>query len=233
MRNTLAGLVAGLAAAWLVGAEAVEIRYPEVLYLDEPGQPPLKLKTLERTPITFSRDARSTMAYLAKGRTVTVVGFGDAMHYVSTQIATGPARGWVDAAALETPPQELLEKLKKRRDRLLAHREVIARHEVASGMTPDEVLASLGKPERKVRVRSAEGEEEQWLYVTYQYLPQYTQYFDDKGQARQLVYYKRVPSSHKVITFRGGEVAEAADDETRQPAPPGVIVLPPQTPGIR
>ena len=40
---------------------AAEIRYDDVIYLDEWKQPALHLKALYRTPITFSRDPRSIL----------------------------------------------------------------------------------------------------------------------------------------------------------------------------
>lgn len=206
---------------------AAEIRYEDVYYLDEWDYPPLHLKTLRRAPITFSRDPRSVIAYLAPGQTVTVVGLGEKLDYVAAQIATGPARGWVDPGALEEPPPGIIEELRQLRARMIAHRELIARHEVALEMTRAEVHASLGRPDRKSRVRSEMGEEEQWLYITYQYLPFYTHYYDETGQLRQLVSYRREPAGHKIITFHGNQVAEIAEEQASKRRAPAVIVVPP------
>jgi hypothetical protein len=218
-------VVAGILAVGMA-AYAAEIRYDDVLYLDKLNESPLRLKTLQRTPITFSRDSRSEMAHLAQSQTVTVVGVAEGKYYVDARIVTGPARGWVAADALESPPADLIETLRKRHERLVAHRALIARHEVALGMTTEEVRASLGKPERRTRIRTEAGEEEQWMYLTYRYLPYYTNYYDDKGVLRQLVYYRRVPAGHKTITFRGGEVVATADEENRGERAPEAVVIP-------
>lgn len=220
-------MAVGVVAAWMAAAaRAAEIRYDDVLYLDELSQSPLQLKTLQRAPITFSRDPRSVIAYLVHGQTVTVLGLGEGMYYVSAQIVTGPARGWVAEAALEAPPADLLETLRKRHERLVAHRELIARHEVALGMTPAEVKVSLGKPERRTRLRTTEGEAEHWMYVTYRYLPYYTNSYDEKGVLRQSVYYRRVPAGHRVISFRGGEVVATTGEENRGERAPEAVVVP-------
>jgi hypothetical protein len=226
MRTRILCLMVGMVAACMAGAQAAEIRYDDVLYLDELNQAPLQLKVLQRTPITFSRDSRSEFAHVSQGQTVTVVGVGEGMYYVSTRIVTGPARGWVVADALEAPPAQLLETLRKRHERIVANRALIAHHEVALGMTPEEVRASLGKPERRTRNRTQEGEEEQWMYLTYRYLPYYTNYYDDKGVLRQLVYYRRVPAGHKVISFHGGEVVATTDEENRGERAPEAVVVP-------
>lgn len=207
-------------------AWAAEIRYPDVLYLDDAKQPPLTVKTLRRVPITFSRDQSRIIAYLAKGQPVAVLGFGEARYYVEAQIVTGSARGWVDADALESPPEQLLKDLRARRERAAAHRQLIERHEVEIGMTREEVLASLGRPDRKVRIRVPGGDQEQWVYFTYRYLPFYNQYTDAKGEVQTQVTYRRVASGHRSVTFRGGEVVGIADDFEEKPLPPDVIVVP-------
>ena len=202
-------------------AFAAETRYDDVAYLADLGQPPLPLRVTKPTDITFSRDPRSILAHLEEGQVVTVFGLGERQDYVSVRIASGPARGWVDANALESPPAELVAKLKEQREKAAAHRALIERHDVGAGMTQAEVLASLGKPERKARVRALEGEQEQWFYVTYRYMPYYTRFPDEKGKAQQLVSYRREPAGHRIVTFRNGEVVEVTLDETNAPPATG------------
>ena len=206
---------------------AAEIRYDDVIYLDEWKQPALHLKALYRTPITFSRDPRSILAYLAQGEVVEVVGLGEAQHYVAARIATGAARGWGEAQALEAPPAGLLTKLRARREKAQAHRELIERHEVAGTMTRAEVHASLGKPDRTSRLRTRDGAQEQWFYIVYKYLPYYVRSYDGNGQLQQVVSYRREPAGHKVITFQNDEVVEIAEEQEENTHPPSAIVVPP------
>ena len=213
-----------LCGAALLGAE---IRYANVIYLDESKQPAIHLKTLHRTPITVSRDPSSVLAYLAPGEMVEILGLGETQHYVAARVATGAAKGWVDAEALETPPEELLAKLHARREKAQAHRESIERHEVTLTMTRAEVHASLGKPDRTSRLRTREGEEEQWFYTIYKYLPYYTQSYDGNGQPRQVVSYRREATGHKVITFRNDEAVEIAEEPEEKARPPSAIAVPP------
>src|SRR5439155_25134239 len=107
-------------------------------------------------------DDRSVIGYLARGESVTVLEVGKTKHLVAAR----SARGWVEAKALEVPPAGLLESIQKQRERAAEHRELIARHEIVPGMTREQVQASLGKPDRRFR----EGDQEQWVYVTYRYL---------------------------------------------------------------
>jgi hypothetical protein len=204
---------------------AVEIREDDTIYLAEWKQPTLHLKILYRTPITFTRDPRSVRAYLAQGEVVEVLGLGETQHYVAARIATGTTRGWVDAKALEAPPLGLADKLRARREKAQAHRELIERHEVAVTMTRAEVQAAIGKPGRTSRLRAAEGEQEQWFYNVYKYRPHYVQSHDGNGQLQQVVSYRREPAGQKVITFQNDEVVEIAEEEGARP-PPAVVVSP-------
>ena len=205
---------------------AAETRYDDVLYLDEWKQPVLYLRALYRTPIAFSRDPRSVLAYLAPGEAVEVVGLGESQHYVAARIATGTVRGWVDVQALEAPPVGLMDKLRARREKAEAHRELIEQHEVAVTMTRAEVHASLGKPDRTSRLRTRDGEREQWFYIVYKYLPYYVRSHDGNGQLQQVVSYRREPAGHKVITFQNDEVMEIAEDQGESAHPPSVVVPP-------
>ena len=206
---------------------AAEVRFDDVIYLDEWKQSPLHLKTLYRTPINSSRDPRSALAYLAQGEVVEIVGLGETQHYVAARIATGPARGWVDAQALEAPPAGLLTKLRARREKAQAHRELIGRHEVTVTMTRAEVQASLGKPDRISRVRTREATQEQWFYIVYKYRPYYMQSYDSNGQLQQVVSYRREPAGHKVITFQNDEVVVIAEEQEGNARPPSAMAVPP------
>ena len=209
---------------------AAEIRYDDVIYLADWKEPALHLKVLSRTPITVARDANSVIAYLPRGEAVEMIGLGETRHYVAARIATGAARGWVDAQALEPPPPALLEKLHLRREQVHVHREMIDRHEVAVTMTRAEVQSSLGKPDRKSRLRTKEGDEEKWFYVIYRYQPYNRQSSDSNGQLQQVVSYRREPAGNKVITFRNEEVVQIAEEQDEKARPPAIRVVPPSRP---
>ncbi len=204
-----------------------EIRDADIIYLDESNQPVIHLKVLHRTPITVSREPSTVLGYLTPGQEVEIFGLGETQYYVAARIATGDAKGWVDAEALEPPPEELLAKLHARREKARAHREAIERHEVTAAMTTAEVQASLGKPERISRRHTKEGEEEQWFYTLYKYLPYYTQSPDENGQQRQAVSYRREVTGHKVITFQQNEVVHITEEQDEKTRSPSAIVVGP------
>src|ERR1051325_9680737 len=78
---------------------AAEIRYEDVVYLDEIRANRIPLKTTRAIALTVSRDQSTVLAYLPEGQKLSLLGFGTKRHYVETQIASGKARGWVDIDA--------------------------------------------------------------------------------------------------------------------------------------
>jgi hypothetical protein len=195
---------------------AAQVRYDDVIYLADLNQPPLHLKALRRAPITYSRDPQSVIAYLAPGQSIEVLGLGETEHAVSAPMPMGDVQGWVNVNALEAPPAGLQAKLRQRRDRAAEHRDLIERHEVVVGMNRTEVRASLGKPDRTARSRTRFGDDEQWFYVTYKYTPHFVQQQNETVRFSQTLSYGRVPTGHRIITFRQDEVVEIGDDQTAE-----------------
>ncbi|HUI07916.1 MAG TPA: hypothetical protein VL486_13025 [Verrucomicrobiae bacterium] len=219
-------LAALVAAVPVLALHATEVRSDDVIYLAEWGPPSLRLKALYRTPLTSTRDRRSMIAYLAEGQPVEVIGLGDKQDYVKARVAMGPVQGWVDADALEAPSTEFIARLRDRRQKAEAHRDLIERHEVVTGMTRAEVRASLGKPDRVLRQRTEPGDKEQWVYITYKYLPHYGQRDDAAGQPRPVVSYRRVQAGQKVIRFLNDEVVGIGDEPTESSTAPPTAAAP-------
>ncbi len=203
-------------------AQAAEIRYPTVAYLDELKLEPVDLTVEKRTPISLSRDSRSAMAYLHVGQKVRLVGWTPEMFYVDARVATGPMRGWVSAAAVAGPTQDVVAELQRRQEAKAKNRQLIAQHEVGVGMTRDEVLESIGKPERRQRLQTAQADREVWVYVTYRYQPFYLQTMDADGKLQQTVTYRRVPAGHRAVVF-GGELVVAVEENVEEKAAPLVV----------
>ncbi len=227
MRRRLVAFAMFYLLCGAVTLPAAESRDDDMIYLDEWKQPALHLKALNRTPVTLTRDRQSILGYLTPGEVVEVVALGETQHFVAARIATGGARGWVDAQALESPPAGLVAKLQARREKTQAHREMIERHEVAVTMTRTEVRASLGKPERISQRHTQAGQEEQWFYTVYKYLPHYIHAQNSNGQVQQVVSYRREPAEDRIITFHNDEVVEIIEQPKENTHPPAVIVASP------
>ena len=200
-----------------------------VVLADEPVQ----LKAVRRAPIKQLRDDdRSVISYLARGEVVSVLQLSNATYFVEARTATGTVRGWIDTNAVESPPAQFLEAAQDKREEATSFRELIDRREVAVGMSRKEVLASLGKPEKKSRMRTPAGDREVWVYITYRYLPTYNHSYDENGKPQRSVAYQRMPVGRKAVVFQGKEVV-AISDELGGKFGPAVVPVTPKTPNLR
>ncbi|NIP76241.1 MAG: hypothetical protein GTN90_09740, partial [Xanthomonadales bacterium] len=180
--------------AW-VATQAAETGSEEVIYLEELGLSPVRLRVLRRTPLSQSPNMRRASVYVARGRPIELLGWTEARYYVAARTATGPARGWVDAAAIEPVLAEKVAEIQQLFAQRQRHRALIGRGEVVPGMTRKDVTESLGQPDRRATVRVEAGAIEQWFYTVYRYEPHHQQVPDPDrdGQLRQSLTYRRVP----------------------------------------
>lgn len=207
---------------------AAEIRFKDVIYLDEIHAKPLPLKVKHRVALTVSRDQSTILAMLPPGHTVWLLGFGPTRHYVETDIATGNAKGWVDIEAVEDVPEEIRGDVEERVRVARRYKELIEKHEVDIGMTRSQVQAALGKPDERTRTQEGDSVEEQWIYRTFKTIPQRDVYYVD-GKLFERTYYKKVlAGGGKTVTIRNGEVvAIKEEDKLPEPSSPVIVAPPP------
>lgn len=178
----------------------------EVVDLAELKLPAVELAVRQRAPIFATRDGGGARAHLPAGQRVTLLRWSPTRYFVDARAATGPVRGWVAAESVAELPAELAKQLRQRVAAQAEHRELIARQEVAVGMTRAEVIASLGQPDRR--------EADAWRYFTHRYQPHLVQTQDAAGKLRQTVTYRRVPSGQRTVRFHGELVAAVDEEDT-------------------
>jgi hypothetical protein len=69
-------------------------------------------------------------------------------------------------------PTDFVANLQRAEERRRQVEELIARNEVAIGMTPDEVARSLGKPQKRSSRTSRDGSSQVFEYIRYKLIPQ-------------------------------------------------------------
>ncbi|NQU11223.1 hypothetical protein HQ590_10560 [bacterium] len=206
---------------WLVGvlvASTVAIGWPAdgpapvgIVDVAETGLPALELRVIRRTAVSAYRDEHSARGYVTPGRRVRLVRWTADWYYVAGETAADPVEGWVPAAAVEPPPAAWRSAVREHLVRAQQYRELIARHEVARGMTPAEVRASLGDPRRRVKVEGAGDADEEWVYVEDRYLPWYTRETGPDGEVAQSISYRKAPLRERRIRFRQGAVVAVGE----------------------
>lgn len=233
MKPLLLGLLLLLAFAAAVPAQLPGSRKSSLL-APEPGTldvedllpKPVLLKVLQESPIYSRSSLDQALGSMAPGTPVKLVGLSDTAFRVRGRARHGDVSGWMRMADLLSPDPQLVPNLKKLHARQKQVEELIARHQVALGMTGEEVLASMGKPNRKSSKLSAGGREEKFEYVVYDKIPQYSTGIDAFGRAVQTVVYIKVETGSLSVNLRDNVVDSIEETKGNPLGSGGVRIVP-------
>ncbi len=150
------------------------IREPGAIYLSDFGERPLRQKLLRPARCFF--DARMTryVGTLRFPQTVRIEAFLDDVCRIRGDAQQGGVAGWIPYSELEPLPENLLSDLRQAEERRVEVEDLIARNEVAIGMTSEEVQRSLGRPQKKTKRAEKDKLLQIWEYIRYQLVPQTT-----------------------------------------------------------
>jgi hypothetical protein len=198
------GLLAEPASAGAV------IREPGSIYLEDLLSKPVKLTTLAPSPIYYQSDMGRYLGTLKAGQQVELQAVGDGTYRVRGRAQQGQVAGWVDPKFLTPLKKEFIESLKQNAARQAEVAALISKNEVALNMTPEEVVASLGKPSKKSSRVDANGREDVWEFVRYERVPQEVTGYDRYGRLVSSVVYVKVPAGKLSVVF-GNDLVTALE----------------------
>jgi hypothetical protein len=165
-----------LAVALLAGSTAWAgpiVRETGAIYLSDFNLEPVKLALREPAPCYFELDGRRYAGTLRFPQTVKLDAVApNGMLRVRGNAKQGGVAAWVDPAYLEPLPPDFVANLQRAEERRRQVEELIARNEVAIGMTLDEVARSLGKPQKRSSRTSRDGSSQVFEYIRYKLIPQ-------------------------------------------------------------
>lgn len=164
-----------VAAILVADAEASPIiREPGVIYLSDFAEKPMRLRLVRAAPCFFDTSMSRYAGTLRFPQTVQVLAFGDKVCRVRGNAQQGGVAAWLPYEELEPLPEGFLDDLAKAEERRRAVETLITQREVALGMTEDEVLRSVGRPQKRSKRADKEGVRQVWEYIRYQLVPQTT-----------------------------------------------------------
>ncbi len=161
-------------AACFTSTAAPIIREPGAIYLSDFGVKPLKAKLIGAASGYFDIGLTRYVGTLKYPQVVQVEAFGDEACRVRGNAQQGGVAAWVLHKDLEPMPDGLLANLKKSEERRQLVEGLIAKNEVAIGMTVDEVGRSLGKPQKRTNRADKNGTQQVWEFIKYELIPQST-----------------------------------------------------------
>ncbi len=150
------------------------IRESGAIYLSDFGLKPLRIKILRPAPCYFDTAMTRYAGTLKFPQAVQVEALTETMCRIRGNAQQGGVAAWVSYNELEPLPDGLLANLKKSEERRKLVDALIAKNEVAIGMTIDEVGRSLGKPQKTTNRADKEGTQQTWEFIKYELVPQTT-----------------------------------------------------------
>ncbi|MCE9520038.1 MAG: hypothetical protein K8R87_10870 [Verrucomicrobia bacterium] len=188
---------------------------------------PIKLTVLAESIIYYQSDLQRALGGMAPGTTVQLLAINDIAWKVRGRARHGDVAGWMRIADLKSPDPKLVEKLKAYCERKRIVEELIQKHQIAVGLTVEEVKASLGHPARKSSRVTATGREETYEYSIYKSVPQAVTGRDQSGNLVQNIIYVKVETGRLTVSFREGSVTEIQETQGNTPIPGGEVKIVP------
>ena len=203
---------------------------------DEPGTitvegllpKPVVVKIPAEATIYYNADFQRPLGTMAPGTIVTLVALGDTAYRVRGRARHGDVSGWLKPTDVIHPDPNLHANLKKVYDRQIQVQDLIAKKEVALGMTQDEVGLSLGKPTRTSSKLSAQGRDDTYEYAIFERVPQTVTGRDAIGNIVQSIIYVKVETGTLSIHFKDA-IVDSIEEKLGHPLGNGgiKIVVPP------
>lgn len=200
----------------------------DVVYISEIPDLKIELDVIQEAPVYSDKDGKIKLGTLKKNQKVPLEAITDRAYRVRGQGTIDGIAGWVAPWAFTTKDPQFVEQLKKFYQRQIEIRALIAKKEIAIGMTTAEVIQVLGKPTKSTIKQGKQGQSGTWEYITYKEQKNYIAVRDPKtGELyRQLVSITQVETEKRIVEFNDNLVSsiENITDKGRSNAQ---IVIPP------
>ncbi len=202
-------------------------REPGAIYVEDLFERPLKLKVKKSAPIYYQLSAQRLAGTLLDNQAVQLVALSDKNAFrVRGRATHGGVSGWVGKDFLEEPSPGFFEGLEKLYARQRLVEDLVAKKEVALGMTPEEVVASIGQPDERSSRVDAQGSEQSFSYITYDRVPQIVPRQDAYGRVYNATVYVKIETGRRAVHFKDG-VVSAMEQTEQRPVNRGPKIVPP------
>ncbi len=201
---------------------------PDVVYMDQVLKQPLELMVDKEAPVYSDKDGRVRLGFLKTAQKVKLEAMTAKVYKVRGQGTRDGIAGWVGPWAFSSNDPQFVEHLKKLYDRQIEVRKLLAAHDLAVGMTLEEVEQSRGKPTKTQIRKTSGGQSGRWEYIDFQQVPNYQTFRDPRsGQlVQQVVSYTQVEKGKTSVEFENGVVSAIEESESHKGGSVRIIVPP-------
>ena len=207
------------------------VREDGAIYLEDFLDQPIKIKITQVAAVYSNLTAERWLGNLIAGREAELLAVSERAYRIRGRAQQGQVAGWITKSAVEGVDKKMEENLAKLHQRQILVDDLIAKHQVALGMTQAEVELSLGKPDARSAKVDKDGHQAVFEYITYERVPQTTVSYDQFGRAYQSLTYIKVPTGKVSLSFKDELVASIEESEGSELAAAqgggGVRIVPP------
>lgn len=208
----------------LSAAQAPVVRDPGVIYLADFNLKPVKLRVLEPAPTAFEQNGSRYAGTLRAGQDVELQAVGTTHYRVRGRAQQGQILAWVLPEFLSPVPPGFIDSLRASNERRISVESLIAKREVAVGMTIEEVERSIGRPTKRSTRTDADGTVHTWEYVRYRNIPQQTTIVGADGLTTTATTWIKTPIGSLTISFTDQVVTSISESEGQPSQNPSVMV---------
>ena len=197
------------------------------MVVEELMDEPIELRTAEDVVVYIDPGFERRIGVIRQGTRVRVASLiGEAVR-IRGRATHGDVAGWLKMDQLEAPDPEFFASLKAMYERHLLVADMIAKNQVALGMTVEEVQASLGRPTRKSSELTVEGRVDTLEYAVFERVPQVQTVRGTDGRLYRSTVYVRVQTGSLKVSFKDNHVISIAEEEGNPLPDGGVRIVPP------
>lgn len=167
------------------------------------------------------------MGNLLANQNAELLAVSDKAYRVRARAKQGQIAGWVSKAVVQGLPADFEANLKAYHQRYLVVEELIENHQVALGMTVEEVIASIGPPDQRSSQVTGTGRTDTLEYISYERVPQTVMVLDSFGIPVPTTQYVEVESGRVSIDFANDTVTSISESEGISLNSNGTLVPPP------
>ncbi len=203
---------------------------PEVFYLEHYTSIPIKFLLISDTSIYASKTGNKSrkLGTLSSGSSVQLLAMNETAYRISGKGKYGMLKGWVSPKSLASQDPEFVENLKKLYIRQIKVNTLIKNHQVAIGMSLQEVLQSLGIPTKKKETLTKDGRSGTYEFTQFDEQKHYRYVTDPRtgNLYKQLSHITTEEKSNTIVEFENNLVTAITEKEDNGPGKINIVVPP-------
>lgn len=141
------------------------------VYLDGLVAEDVKVRITKAGPAYSNLNAQRWMGNIHANQNAVLLAVSEKAYRVRARAKQGQIAGWVSKSIVTGLPEGFEEKLVKFHQRYELVQQLIEDEQVALGMTPEEVIASIGPPDAKSSQIDATGRQDTFEFISYTRTP--------------------------------------------------------------